>query len=298
MQEVLTKYFADLKSTGFAYEIIAVNDGSTDGSLDILKSNAKLNRSLRVINLDGRWGKQAAINAGMDAADEKSAALILADIDVGNPLGIIKRIVDEFRGGEKIVYARREKHGSDAFKMRVSDALVKRSARFFGVDGKYTGKTHISLFSRAVADVIVALPERNKFLRAMDNWAGWNIKYINYAAAYTKIEHRHKVAESKQKAVKSGIKNTSRDRVREHTPSIDYFIGFIVCAVLMLALGIVMAINIFDTEIWMHLVAWLAFVFSVLLAFVFYSRAILIKRVGILHSTKTKKIYVVKNVLN
>jgi len=298
LQEVLTKYFADLKTTGFNYEIIAVNDGSTDGSLDILKSFAKLNRSLRVLTLDGRWGKQAAINAGMDAADDDSVAVILADVDIGNPLGIIKRIVDEFQHGEKIVYARRDKHGSNASRMLISDAVVKFSARLFGIEGKYTGKAHIALYSRAVADVIIALPDRNKFLRAMDNWVGWKIKYINYAPAYTKIEHQHKVAELKQKTARSGVKLTPRDKVREHTASLDYAYGFLACALIMLILGIVLAAGVFVAAFWVYLVIWAFFIISLFSAFLFACRGMLIKRVGILHSEKTTKIYVIESVIN
>jgi len=298
LQEVLIKYLADLKSLGMPYEIIAVNDGSTDGTESILLTQSKLNRSLRIVNLTGRWGKQAAITAGMDAADPKSAAIILADVDLGNPVGIIKRIVDEFKRGEKIVYARREKMGLDNFRTRISTAVVKRAARFFGVDGQYTGKAHIALYARAVADVIISLPDRNKFLRAMDNWIGWRIKYIDYIATYTKPEHKNKVQTSTQRAAKTGVKIRKRDRLREHTASQDLFIGFLIVSVLMLGLGIVVALRLFNTEFWMHFVVWAGFLFSVLLSFIFLSRAVLIKRTGILHNTKTAKIYEVKNVVN
>jgi len=295
LQEVLAKYITDLKQIGTPYEVIVVNDGSTDGTDDILLNASKLNRAVRVVNLDGRYGKQAAITAGMDAADKNSVAIMLADVDILNPIGILGKVVDEYKQGNPMVYAKRECYGAGKVRERINHRAVKLGAKFFGVDGSYTGKVNIALYSRSVADVIIALPNRNKFLRAMDNWLGWQIKYIDYASGYNKAEEKAKIKES---VVRQKIKGPqARDRVREHTTSVDLCYGFIAATLIMVILGLYFALGTDFAWGW-QLMVWLVGVCCAGLAFTLYTRAILIKRVGLVHTVNTDRIYYIKNVIN
>jgi hypothetical protein len=266
-----------------------------------LLAAAKLNRHLKVINLDGRYGKQAAITAGMDAADKAGAAVILADIDILNPVGVLGQIIERLDKGAKMVYARRENFGFDRVKAAGSDICVKIGAKLFGVDGFYTGKANIAAYSRPVADVILALPERNKFLRTMDNWVGWGIDYMGYASGYNKTEERNILAAAKKTAEQTpmvrGRKPLERDKVREHTSSIDFTWGFLAAALTTFVMGIVLA-AVENAEAWAHLIVWLSFVLLLCLAFMYYTRAVLIKRVGVIHSVRMAHVYTIKNIIN
>ena len=302
LQEVLQKYITELKTLSDKYEIIVVNDGSTDGSEKILMNIAKMNRSLRIINLDGRFGKQAAITAGMEAYADDAEVVLLADVDILNPVGALKRVIGEYvKNSKPIVYGRRDNLGFKNTKTKIDEGIIKFGARFFGVDGKYTGKVHIELYSRPVADVIRALPERNKFVRAMNNWIGWDITYVTYASGYNKIEEHHKIKESvaRHKANQRQHKKADhgRDRKREHTASLDLCIGFFMAAVIALIAGIVVA-SLDITAVWIHIICWMGFILLSLVSSVFYVRAVLVKRVGLLHSVSTGHIYEIKNVIN
>ena len=295
LQEVLAKYIKDLKSQGISYEIIAVNDGSTDDSVNILHAAAKLNRSIKVITLDGRYGKQAAITAGFDAADKNAEAVILADIDVLNPTGILKRVIDEYQNGNSIVYAKRENFGVNKMKATWSDNMVMLGSKIYGIDGKYTGKAHVALYARAVADVIRVLPARNKYLRTMDNWVGWQIKYIDYASGYNNEEAKRYMKDAGQQRKKRGVSGSElpvRDKVREHTYSLDLAIGFLTAAVLAFIFGIFIAI-LGKVHFGFHIFAWLMFLACMAIAAMFYLRAVLIKRVGVLHNS-SQSVYIVK----
>lgn len=299
LQEVLAKYVKDIKSLNTPYEIVAVNDGSTDESLNILLSAAKLNRNLRIINLDGRYGKQAAITAGMDACDKNSAAIILADIDILNPIGVINLIVEHFQKGSQIVYARRDVlNGRDKIKLSLSDRIVNLGLRFFGIKGNYTGKTNISLFSRSVADVILSFPDKNKYLRTVDNWVGWEIDYISYPSGYNKTELKRKQAQaSLVKKSKFHDTEAPRDKMREHTPSLYYALTISIISLALLCVGIYFAVEL-KPSFYYQLILWLSFILTAFVAPLFYIRAVLIKRVGIIHGAGTEKIYVIKNVVN
>ena len=297
LQTVLEKYLADLQKTGADFEIVAVNDGSDDGSEDILLEYSKLHRALKVVNLDSRYGKQAAISAGFDTADKKSDAVILADVDILNPVGVIQKVVKMIENGEKIVYARRENMGFDKIKAGVSDICVKIAAKIFGVDGFYTGKANVSGFARAVVDVMLELPDRNKFMRAMDTWIGWKIRYITYASGYNKLEQKNILAASHKMAKSRPMTKTSkqvyRDKVREHTASSDMRTGFLVASVLALVLAIVLPFSGLGAPLWARLSAWLLFVLMFALAGVYQMRAVLIKRVGV-----RKVVYNIGSTLN
>jgi len=306
LQTVIDKYIADLDAATKNYEIIAVNDGCTDGSEDVLAYNAKLNRNLRVVNLDGRFGKQAAINAGMDMADKTSEIVMLADIDILNPVGSLGRVIGEFENGENIVYARRENLGFNSIKADFSDLSVAIGAKLFGVAGRYNGKVNIAAFRQPVVDVIRALPNRNKYLRSMDTWLGWNVHFINYSSGYSLKEEKKLVnAEFAEEFLKSASlkgagaippKPPTRDRMREHTRSNDAMWAMLAAGFVMLLTGIFYA-GMGGGVAWMHLVIWLSATFLLLLGVVFYFQSVLIKRIGLIYG-KNSVAYDIKSVIN
>ena len=299
LQKVLDKYLADIEKLECKYEIICVNDGCSDGSEDVLTSNAKRNRNIRVINLDGRYGKQAALVAGMDATDRESDVVMLADVDILNPIGIIENIARKIENGEKIVYAKRENIGFDKFKETSSNLTVKLAAKVFGIDGFYTGKSNIVAFARPVADVLIALPDKNKFMRVMDNWLGWEIHYISYISGFTKYEEKNIIASSMKIAYDTpklrGSKSMYRDKIREHTQSIDLMWGFLIGAIIMLGTGIFFNVHV-DIGLWAHLIAWAGFAVMTVMTAVFYLQAVIVKRIGKIG--KHAVFYNVRNIIN
>ncbi|MCL2851036.1 MAG: glycosyltransferase [Firmicutes bacterium] len=298
LAEVLEKYKADLrhicKETESSYEIIAVNDGCTDESLDILRKEGKLNRSLRIINLDTRYGKESAVTAGMEAAS--GDVIILADVDLLNPVGVFERVMVEYFEGSNIVYAYREGIGFENTKRKVSDGIVRIATRFFGVEGKYTGKANVMLYSRAAADVLVSLPNKNKFLRTMDNWVGFEIKKISYATSYTRTEIREKVRDAKKLDREQGHAKCPRSKAREHTPSKIYSICALTLGLLLVA-GYI-ALSQFVSVPWMWiLVIFIAFAVLLFASFLFYARSVMIKRIGTVH-TDEETLYIIESVIN
>ena len=301
MQTVLEKYLLDLRAIGSEYEIIAVDDGCTDGSEDVLMSYARLHRMLRVVKLNGRYGKAAAITAGFDVADPQATAIIVADVDILNPVGILQRVAEQItKHDQKIVHAHREVHGGDWFRARSSDIAVRIGCRVFGVDGHYTGKAHIAGYSRDVADVIGALPERNKYLRTVDTWEGWDIDHITYASGYNKREEQNIVEAAKRVAANTPRtktnKSTFRDNVREHSTSLDFVFGCFVGAILALIFAIIFPF-VFPAPAWAKVCVWVLFVVSTSMGLLQYSRAVLIKRVGVMHSKNFHQ-YKVDKIIN
>lgn len=298
LAEVLEKYIRDMKGIaereGGDYEIIAVNDGCTDHSTEILLEHARNNRKIRIVNLEYRSGKQAAITAGFEVAG--GDAVILADIDLLNPVGVLQKLINEYKAGHQIVYAYREGIGFEDLKHRASFRMVSMAARFFGVEGHYTGKANIALYARDVADVLVALPNKNKYLRTMDNWTGYEVRPIMYASNYNKIEIREKMRDAKALDREQGVA-VKRSAVREHSPSRVYSVACVVLALIFIGIWVGLSQSVGLNFLW-NIVCVMILGVLVLLSALFYIRSVMIKRIGIIHSDTDEAPYVIKNIVN
>jgi dolichol-phosphate mannosyltransferase len=300
LAEVLAKYILDLKSIcesdpTAGYEVIAVNDGSTDQSQKILANAARLNRALRVINFDTRYGKQAAVTAGMDAAT--GDCVVLADVDILNPVGILKRVVAEFSAGEQIVYAYRERNGFDRFENACSEFFVGMAAGVFGVGGRYTGRPRIALYSRDVADVIRELPAKNKQMRTMDSWVDYKIKRLNYASGYNRAEEREKTREAKAQFRRRGGDTVQRSKVREYTTAQIYARTFLAMTLILFVTAVVLLAAARLAFLY-HFFLWIVMLSVLIITVMLYARAALIRRVGLVRNHALVEGYSVKSTIN
>ena len=295
LDTVLERYIADLKSIcesyDCTYEVIAVNDGSDDASEDILKKHAKLCRKVRIVNLDGRHGKQSAVTAGFDVAT--GDVVIMADVDLLNPGGILAHMFESFVDGHQIVYGYREKLGGEALRLGISTSLARTAAKVFRMEGEYIGKSNIQMFSRDVMDVIVALPNKNRYLRTMDNWTGWSVHPVNYASAYNKTEIREEMRRRNDETF------CRRDNTRAHTPSKIYATCFLLTALLAAAAGIIfLAVPQISLGFPFHLMTWLLAFCLLATSVMYFARGTLIKRIGVIHTNEKSEIYRVRNIVN
>ena len=301
LAEVIEKYKTDIKGVlanlkdGSTYEFIAVNDGCTDNSVEIMGAEAKRNTNFKIINLDARYGKEAAITAGFELAS--GDVVIVADVDLLNPLGVLERVVDEYLDGANIVYAYRERIGWESLKDRINYAFVRLGAKIFGIEGEYTGKANVMLYSRPVADILREFPERNKLMRMMDTWVGFEISAIGFASNYSKQEIRDKVRDARAKDREQGLPPVFRSQAREHTPSRIYaYAGFIMTVAFVV--GWVILNTLFDLGLLWNFVLFIVFAVMVLSSVLFLARSIMIKRIGTVHHREDWVMFVVDNVVN
>jgi len=161
-----------------AYELVCVNDGSTDNTLPKLLTLKKESLSLRVIDLSRRFGKEAALAAGLDHANGE--AVIIIDADLQDPPELIPALVASWQDGNKVVVARRVD--------RSADSLVKRqSARAFYRLHNLMSDIEIPLdvgdfrlMDREVVDVLCKLPERQRFMKGLFSWIGYDYAVVDY----------------------------------------------------------------------------------------------------------------------
>ena len=161
-----------------SYEIVFINDGSKDNTLNVLL-NAKQNfKNIRIINFSRNFGKEAALTAGLDKA--RGEAAIPIDVDLQDPPELIKELVAKWREGYDVVLAKRADRTSDSFAKRVSaDLFYKLNGKISNVDIP-NNVGDFRLMSKRVVEALKQLPENQRFMKGLFAWVGFKTTVIEY----------------------------------------------------------------------------------------------------------------------
>lgn len=164
------------KLVNYDYEIICINDGSKDKTLELLEEIAELDKKVKILSFTRNFGHQCAVTAGLKHVS--GDAIVIIDADLQDPPELIPDMILLWEEGNKIVYGKRKtREGESAFKLVSAKMFYQAVNALSDVDiPKDTGD--FRLVDREVVDVINSLPEHNKFLRGLWSWVGY--KQIPY----------------------------------------------------------------------------------------------------------------------
>ncbi len=180
--EEFSKRVADvMNSTGETWELVLVDDGSTDGSTARIRELASVNQHIRPVIFARNFGHQIAVTAGLDYS--RGDAMIIIDADLQDPPETILNLIEKWREGYEVAYAvRAEREGESWFK-KVSAALFYRVI-FRITDVNIPLDTgDFRLLDRKVVDVMNSMRERHRFLRGMSAWVGFKQIGVEYTRA-------------------------------------------------------------------------------------------------------------------
>jgi glycosyltransferase involved in cell wall biosynthesis len=168
-----------LALTGQRYELVLVNDGSTDGSAELLEQLAAGDPRVRAVHLSRNFGHQAAVTAGLDAAG--GAVAVTIDADLQDPPDVIPRLVEEWRRGADVVHGvRHERRGESRRRLVGIRAFYRVFNRLSGLSGFPGNSGDFRLISRPALDALNELPERNRFVRGLVSWVGFRQVSVVY----------------------------------------------------------------------------------------------------------------------
>src|SRR5581483_6740828 len=160
------------------YELVFVDDGSSDGSWHTLLGLAASDPSMRLVRLSRNFGHQAALSAGLDAA--RGDAVVLMDADLQDPPELIPDLVAKWREGYDVVYAvRADREGEPPLRL-AAISLFYRLLHRITPTSIPENAGDFRLLSRRAVDAIVAMPERARFLRGMTSWIGYRQTGVPY----------------------------------------------------------------------------------------------------------------------
>ncbi len=167
-----------LEGLGTTWEVICVNDGSADTTLDLLVELHRRTPAIKVISLSRNFGKDVALSAGFDFAC--GAAVIPIDADLQDPPELIVPMVAKWREGFDIVFATRKRREGDSwFKRTTARYFYEIFDRITDVPVPHdTGDYR--LIDRRVVDVLVRLPERTRFMKGLFAWVGFRQTSVTF----------------------------------------------------------------------------------------------------------------------
>lgn len=168
-------------SDKYNYEIIFINDGSKDFTLEILKKIASNDDNVKIISFSRNFGHQAAVTAGI--RNVTGDAIIIMDADLQDPPELFEGMIEKWEEGYEVVYGKRKtREGESIFKLLTARMFYNTLNKLSEIEiPKDTGD--FRLVDRKVIDVIATLPEHNKFLRGLFSWVGFN----QYAYEYNRV---------------------------------------------------------------------------------------------------------------
>jgi dolichol-phosphate mannosyltransferase len=160
------------------YELVFVDDGSRDRTLELLRTYAAVDPRIVVVQLSRNFGHQLAATAGLDIA--RGDVVVLIDADLQDPPELIPAMVERWRAGFDVVYAvRRTRKGESAFKRLTARAFYRITRRLTKVAIPVdTGD--FRLMSRRVVDALKSIRERHRFIRGLVSWVGFPQTSIEY----------------------------------------------------------------------------------------------------------------------
>lgn len=170
-----------MDTTGQAWELIMVDDGSSDGSTDKLRELAKEDPRVKPLIFARNFGHQIAVTAGLDYAHGKAVTII--DSDLQDPPEVILDLIAKWREGYEVIYAvREEREGESWFKLFTASLFYRMIAAI--TDVKIPVDTgDFRLLDHKVVNVMQKMRERHRFLRGMSAWVGFKQVGVPYKRA-------------------------------------------------------------------------------------------------------------------
>ena len=174
----LEKIIPILEQLKKSYEIVFVNDGSRDNTLEILRAKAKEHESVRVISLSRNFGKEAALSAGLDMA--KGEVVVPIDVDLQDPPELILDFVKKYEEGYDVVVGKRVDRTTDTHAKRISAELFyKLHNKISDIEIPHNVGDY-RLMSRKVVEELKKLPETQRFMKGIFAWLGFKTAVIEY----------------------------------------------------------------------------------------------------------------------
>ncbi|MBU6251724.1 MAG: glycosyltransferase family 2 protein [Alphaproteobacteria bacterium] len=164
-----------------SYEILFIDDGSTDQSMAAIAAAHVANRNVRAISLSRNFGKEAALSAGLDHA--RGAAVVPMDVDLQDPPEVLADMIAKWRAGYDMVYGVRKDRTTDSLAKRWSADLYYKIHNMLSSDKIPDHAGDFRLLDRRVVDVLRALPERNRFMKGLFAWSGFKATSVEYVRA-------------------------------------------------------------------------------------------------------------------
>jgi len=224
-----------------SWELIIVDDGSTDETPNIIEQHAKKDSHIRPVLFARNFGHQIAVTAGLDYS--RGEAVVIIDADLQDPPEVIPELIAQWEDGFEVVYAvRRERKGESFFKRSTAKFFYRLINRITAIDIPLdTGD--FRLMDRRVVDVLNQMREHHRFLRGMSAWVGFKQIGVPYDRAARFAGQTHYTLASMLRLASTAITGFSFFPLQVAT-----YLGFASALVSVVAIPVVIALRLAGSQ--------------------------------------------------
>lgn len=291
--EVITASYNELKNimdtTEEAYELIFVNDGSTDNSFHILSQIAEKDKNIKIIDLSRNFGQQIAVFAGIDFALGKAVAII--DADLQDPPEIILKMIAKWQEGFDVVYGKRISRQGEGFFKKFTAKLYYRMLKSISNINIPIDAGDFRLMDKKVCKAIKLMKEKNPYIRGIVSWVGYKQTYVEY--------HRNKRLAGKTKYSLKQMLKLGTDGIFSFSTvllKLISFLGFFTCISSLIYLLVIFILYFFKGNIeFIHFALFFVFIIQ---GAILISIGILGEYIGrIYDEAKDRPLYIVSQII-
>ncbi len=170
-----------LDQLGKSYEIVFINDGSNDSTLDVLLKLKANQKNIRILNLSRKFGKEAALSAGL--AYSKGEVVIPIDADLQDPPELIPEFLKKWQEGFDVVVAKRIDRTNDSFAKQFSARIFYKLHNMISDIAIPRNVGDYRLMSKKVVQTLNQFPENQRFMKGLFAWAGYKTAVVEYKRA-------------------------------------------------------------------------------------------------------------------
>ena len=175
---LLPELLATLAQEDCALEVIVVDDGSTDGTPEVMRHWAELHPEILYLRLSRNFGKEAALTAGLEAA--RGDAVVCLDADMQHPPALVRTMLARWRAGVQMIYAVRATRDDESRFKRLGTRIFYALMRTSNGLRVPPNAGDFRLMDRQVVDALLQLPERDRFMKGLFAWVGFDSEPLPY----------------------------------------------------------------------------------------------------------------------
>lgn len=267
-------------------EFIFINDGSKDNTLEVLEELSENDKRVKYINLTRNFGQQAALTAGYENAS--GDVIISLDCDLQDPPEIILEMIEKWKDGYDIVYARRKTRKDRFFKKYTAIFYYKLLSKFSDVKiPRNVGD--FRLINRRVLNALNRMPEKSKYIRGMVAWVGFKHTFVDFDRPERIHGETNYTLKKMLQLSMDGMINFSAIPLR-----LALFLGFM-SMITGLILLLYQLIDVLVNHVYYHLYKWIIVIVFIFMGFMFMLMWIIGEYIGrIYDEVRNRPMFVIK----
>lgn len=274
-----------------SFEFIYIDDGSTDDSLNVIKSIEKTNKNVRFLSFSRNFGKEAATTAGMKLS--KGDAVVIIDADGQHPIELVDKFISSWQKGIQVVIGIRKNDKGEGYLKTLGSKAFYSILKILSSDSSaHSGLTDFRLIDRLVVDEYNRLTEHNRITRNLIDWLGFKRELIAFTA---NKRHAGKATYSYKKLLKLAI-----DAIIKHSTRPLKIIGilgvFVAFLSFLLGIFVIFEMYIFGDPLVLHISgsASLAILLSFMIGIVLVCQGLLALYLeNVYYETQNRPLYVI-----